>query len=189
MFKLVNEEGLWQQILRRKYLANKTLGQVSQKPGDSHFWSGLMKVKNTFLAFGVFKVNDGCGVRFWEDKWLGDFTLQHRFPCLYNIVQRKNATVANVFRSVLLNVSFWRGLYGQNLVRWHMLVSLVADTTLNHDRDGFRWNLHQNGLFSTKSMYEALIGFGQVRQNDLVWKLKLPLKIKIFSWFLRRGLL
>jgi hypothetical protein len=160
VFKLINEEGLWQQILRRKYLGNKTLGQVVRKQGDSHFWSGLMKVKDIFFANGIFRVNNGQDTRFWEDKWLGDFSLQHRFPSLYNLVQRKNATVANVLGFVPLNVSYRRGLHGANLERWHTLVSLVVDTTLNQARDSFRWSLHQNGLFSTQSMYAALIGNG-----------------------------
>jgi hypothetical protein len=28
LFKLVNKEGLWQQILRKKYLTNQTIGKV-----------------------------------------------------------------------------------------------------------------------------------------------------------------
>ena len=45
------------------------------KPGDSHFWAGLMKVKSDFLNWETFKVKDGTQVRFWEDKWLSDVTL------------------------------------------------------------------------------------------------------------------
>jgi hypothetical protein len=45
LWKLFNEDGIWQRILRNKYLCLKTLGQVEVKPGDSHFWQGLMEVK------------------------------------------------------------------------------------------------------------------------------------------------
>jgi hypothetical protein len=48
----------------KKYLWNKTLGQVTKKPGDSHFWAGLLKVKDMFLSFGTFKVNSGRNTRF-----------------------------------------------------------------------------------------------------------------------------
>jgi hypothetical protein len=48
LFKLINEEGIWQDILKKKYLKGKTLAQVEKKKGDSHFWSGLMDVKNIF---------------------------------------------------------------------------------------------------------------------------------------------
>ncbi len=52
LYKLWNEEGVWQNLLRRKYLSKKTLNHVEEKPGDSHFWSGLMMVKNIFLSCG-----------------------------------------------------------------------------------------------------------------------------------------
>ena len=38
LFKLINEEGIWQQLLRNKYLANKTIIQVEKKSRDSQFW-------------------------------------------------------------------------------------------------------------------------------------------------------
>jgi hypothetical protein len=37
VIKLLNEDGLWQEILRKKYLKGKTLSQVVKKAGDSHF--------------------------------------------------------------------------------------------------------------------------------------------------------
>ena len=64
LFKLANEEGMWQQILKRKYFRNKTIGEVQVKPGDSHFWSGLMKIKEPFLSHGRFVTNRGINVRF-----------------------------------------------------------------------------------------------------------------------------
>ncbi|XP_062193487.1 uncharacterized protein LOC133896859 [Phragmites australis] len=70
LFKLINEDGMWQQLLRRKYLKNKTIGEVKWKPGDSHFWSGLMKVKDQFLRLGSFHLNNGFQIRFWEDTWV-----------------------------------------------------------------------------------------------------------------------
>jgi hypothetical protein len=47
LFKLINEEGLWQTILRYKYLTSQTIGKVQRKPRDSHFWARLMKAKKT----------------------------------------------------------------------------------------------------------------------------------------------
>jgi hypothetical protein len=55
-----------------------------------------MKVKDLFLANGMFKVNNEHATRFWEDKWLGNFTLQHKYPSLYNIARYKHTTVATV---------------------------------------------------------------------------------------------
>ena len=74
IFKLMNEDGIWQQLLHNKYLGSKSLTQVQYKPGDSQFWTGLMKVKSEFLQWGIFKVKNRTQVRFWEDKWLSDVT-------------------------------------------------------------------------------------------------------------------
>jgi hypothetical protein len=99
LFKLLNEEGVWQQLLHNKYLKHKTLAQVEEKPTDSPFWKGLMRVKSNFFKRGKFKIGDGSRTRFWEDVWLGDVPLAQQYPSLYNIVQRKNVLVSTVFGS------------------------------------------------------------------------------------------
>jgi len=67
LYKLCNEEGLWQDLLRNKYLKHRTLSQISKKAGDSHFLSSLMGVKDQFLNLGRFKLVSGNQIRFWED--------------------------------------------------------------------------------------------------------------------------
>jgi len=60
LFRLLNEEGIWQDLLKKKYLGNKTLSQVT--PGDSQFWSSLMEIKDLFLSKGRFKVQRGTQI-------------------------------------------------------------------------------------------------------------------------------
>jgi hypothetical protein len=38
-------------------------------------------------------------------------------------------------------------------------------------------------------MYQALIDNGQMFNHKLIWKLNLPLKIKIFLWYLVKGII
>jgi hypothetical protein len=87
LFKLLNEEGVWQEILKNKYLHSKSLAEVTVKPNDSPFWKGLLKMKEDFLSRGYFKVGNGLETRFWEDTWLGNKSLAHQFTSPYNIVQ------------------------------------------------------------------------------------------------------
>jgi hypothetical protein len=54
LFKLLTENGMWQTILKQKYVGSKALSQVSWKQGDSHFWAGLMATKQKFFRFGQF---------------------------------------------------------------------------------------------------------------------------------------
>jgi hypothetical protein len=37
LFKLLTEDGVWQTLLRRKYIGSKAISQVFWKLGDSHF--------------------------------------------------------------------------------------------------------------------------------------------------------
>jgi hypothetical protein len=50
LFRLLTEDGVWQTLLRQKYASSKALSQVFWKPGDSHFYAGLMATKKHFSA-------------------------------------------------------------------------------------------------------------------------------------------
>jgi hypothetical protein len=54
---------MWQTLLRKKYLRQRTLTQVEYMLGFCHFWSRLMKFKSDFLGLGKFKIGDGTRVR------------------------------------------------------------------------------------------------------------------------------
>jgi hypothetical protein len=71
-----------------------------------------------------------------------------------------------------------------NLQSWHNLVMRIAQVHLN-DRSGiFRWSLKSDVQFSVSSMYSALLDTHMVSHNIYLWKLKIPLKIKVFLWLL-----
>jgi hypothetical protein len=75
LFNLLTEQGVWQTLLMRKYIREKTVSQVLWKPGDSHFWAGLMATNKIFFKYGTFSIKDGSQIRFWEDSWLGNGSL------------------------------------------------------------------------------------------------------------------
>jgi hypothetical protein len=55
---------------------------------------------------------------------------------------------------------------------------------LTEDPDVFVWKLTTNGVFSVKSMYTDMMNGHTVFLRKYLWKIKVPLKIKIFMWFL-----
>jgi hypothetical protein len=59
LWKLFNSSGMWQDILKKKYLGNSTFGHVTLRSGDSHFWQGLLEVKPAFLSCCKFLIGDG----------------------------------------------------------------------------------------------------------------------------------
>nr|CAE04633.3 OSJNBa0028I23.15 [Oryza sativa Japonica Group] len=180
---------VWQNLLRKKYLAKKTIMQVQKQRGDSHFWTGLMGVKDTFSSFGSFKLQDGLQIRFWEDCWLGNQSLEKIYPSLYNLVRNKNVVVAKVLERVPLNVSFRRAIIGDNLKAWHEIVANVVDINLRGQKDRFTWDASKNGTFTVNSMYKKLMFGNVIPRQSFIWKLRLPLKIKIFLWYLKEGVI
>jgi hypothetical protein len=89
LFKLLLDEGVWQEILTNKYLRGKMLSQVQAKPTDSPFWKGIMGVKDEFFQHDSLIIGDGLGTQFWKDVWLGNTSLANKYPTLYNIVRTK----------------------------------------------------------------------------------------------------
>ena len=88
------------------------------------------------------------------------------------------------------NVSWRRDLLGDKLVMWNNLLSRLTHVALSQEEKTiFLWNLDQKGEFLVKSHYLGLIYQNVLNLNKRLWKLKAPLKIKIFLWYLRRGVI
>lgn len=91
LVKMLNEEGTWQLLLKRKYLGEKTLTEATKPIEDSQFWTGLMEIKDHLFESGRFLVQSRKQTRFWEDWWIGHKPLMQQYPTLYNIVRRKKS--------------------------------------------------------------------------------------------------
>jgi hypothetical protein len=81
-------------------------------------------------------------------------------------VRRKNATVAEIFSSRPLNVSFRRNLVAENLQSWQNLVMRLINIRLTDRPDIFMWSLNFSGQFSVNSIYQALIDTNVVLNNN-----------------------
>ena len=128
----------------------------------------------------------GTSVRFWEDNWLGDAPLAQQYPLLYNIVNRKQVSVQEVLGSSPLNITFRRTLTPNKWVLWLHLVERLMDVQLSQENDSFSWNLTTSGTFTVKSMYLDYMNGHTPFLRKYIWKIKVPLKIRIFMWFLHR---
>jgi hypothetical protein len=64
-WQLEKEDGLWQQIVRYKYMHNKSIHDISHKINDSPMWADLLKVKNIYLQGRGVVTKDGTMTRFY----------------------------------------------------------------------------------------------------------------------------
>ena len=60
------------------------------------------------------------------------------------------------------------------------------DVQLSQYPDQLRWRLAKNGVFSVKCMYLDIINTSVIPSSKHVWKVKVPLKIKVFMWFVHK---
>src|SRR3954470_11824764 len=125
-WKMYNEEGIWQTLLYKKYVKSTGLSAVKHRQGDSHFWQGLLKIKNTFLNCCSFQVKGGRDVIFWEDSWIDKEPLKHLFPRLYSICFDINMSVRQVFDKGLENIKFRRTLWGESLDLWNHIKEVCS---------------------------------------------------------------
>jgi hypothetical protein len=86
-----------------------------------------------------------------------------------------------------LNISFRRALVDNNLREWLGLVAQIWQVQLKEGSDFFKWSLTRSGLFTVRSLYHHLIDKHPPFQHRKIWKMRITLKIKIFLWFLQRG--
>jgi hypothetical protein len=153
-------------------MRTKTLTQVSSKPNDSHFWRGLMHIKDEVLSKESFIIKDGTNIRFWEDTWLGDKPLKDTYPFLYHIARGRKVTISKVMSSIPLNISFRRSVVDNNLGHWLHLVARVSDVVLVDGKDYFKWPLTKNNFFTVRSMYLDALDTHLPFQHRKIWKWK-----------------
>jgi hypothetical protein len=117
-----------------------------------------------------------------------NITLREQYLAMYSIVRHKYNTIATVMETSWPNVSFRRDLAGPRLATWNTLLGKLDSVQLTEGSDEFYWNLNVNGRFTVDSMYRALVHTEMlIKDNNKICKMKIPLKVKIFVWYLRKG--
>lgn len=150
--------------------------------GQSHFWQGLVQVKNIFMNCCRKIVGNGERTCFWEEHWIGDMPLCNKFPRLYNLTYKHFVSIAEVVHSDWGCIRFRRALREETRMMWIELLQLCGDIELNNEQDRCFWKLTKSGVFSVGSLYKFIKDRQvQIAYKDL-WKLRIPLKIKVFSW-------
>ena len=117
---------------------------------------------------------------------MGQTPLADQYPLLYNIVRHRNVLVADVLVNNPLHIEFRRALSEAKWTAWLHLVGRLFHINLNDENDKFVWKLTDSGSFSVKSMYTDFMNGHTVYLKKYIWKLKVPLKIRIFMWFLQQ---
>lgn len=173
-WKLENEEGIWQEIVKAKYLRKQVVGSVSHKLDDSPVWSDLLKVKNIYLKGRTVKIGKGDVTLFWTDNWLEE-PLCYRASVLFELCNEKMITVKDFYsKGGVLTFRRWlpEVLYKQ----WIEIYGKISRIPLGEGDDKHTWKCWSKGKFTVKSLYDQLGALDAGGPYPRIWTTKIPYK-------------
>ncbi|XP_026459220.1 uncharacterized protein LOC113359863 [Papaver somniferum] len=95
-----------------------------------------------------------------QDVWLGDVSLQHKFPNLFSVSRHKDKTIKEIFveEDNSWNLAVPRRMNSITRCELVNLQNLLNAVVINSDvEDEILWSLNKKGHFSVKSTYELLV--------------------------------
>jgi hypothetical protein len=98
-WKLEKEDGLWQDIVKFRYLKKDSICTVKHRHNDFAIWYDLLKVRDIYLQGRKMCVKDGKKTLFWKDSWLYDKPLNSIFPDLFKLCSHPGISVAQMKQS------------------------------------------------------------------------------------------
>jgi hypothetical protein len=196
---LTRPDTLCAQVLKAKYYTTGDLLNAGPKSGSSFTWQSIVSGIQTFKRGHIGRVGNGRSINIWKD---------HRIP---GNVSRKIDTVRgqNLLRTIEELINPATGLWDEELVRdtFHPFEAqkiLEIPISPNLEDDFVAWHKTKSYTFSVRSAYYTewehqfrikigrVDGQGSSTTNpvwDILWKLSVPAKIKIFGWRALHGLI
>ncbi|XP_071722151.1 uncharacterized protein [Rutidosis leptorrhynchoides] len=172
------------QVLKAKYFPFSTFLEANLGNNPSLVWRSILYGRETLLKGSIWRIANSDSIRIREDNWLHNFNLSSRhFEALQERGIRRISQLLEEGRT--WNLPLLRSILGNHLAYRISLVPIRATGS-----DLFAWSGSKDNVFSVRSAYfVALEGLQQntVRNPfplfwNLIWKLDVPPKIKLFLW-------
>ena len=130
----------------------------------------------------VFSMGDGRRVKFWKDKWCGNFALCDFFPSLYALAASKEAWLVELWDSSG-EEGGWSPRFSRPFNDWEverLLVTIQGGLILIW-KIGCCGNRLRTGFFFVKSLYSALDSRSAVQfPKSIIWSPYVPTKWVFF---------
>jgi hypothetical protein len=180
LWKLENTNGLWQTIIRHKYVKGRPI--ISLKKDKVTLTSGkVFWILGIIFTSIVKKVGNGSNTSFWHNIWCDLEPLSSKYASLYDIAYDKDITVKKAFSSDFRAVNFRRRIYGTLEVDYNNLITQCNNTNISEEEDKSVWLLGNKG-YSVNSIYKEIKCSQIPLSSSFLWKTRLPHKIKAFLW-------
>lgn len=194
-----NPESLCATVLRARYYPSGDLLNAEIKKGSSFTWQSIFEGIKTLQKGHIWRVGDGSNINIWEDEWIPNCSSRKV------ITRRGQNILSKVSELINPNTNQW----DEDLIHqmfWPVDVQMILSIPLpSYQMDDFvAWSLTRSGTFSMKTanhakweaQYGHRINHGLVEEGtvphpiwDTIWKLKVPAKVKIFTWRIMRDII
>jgi hypothetical protein len=128
---------------------------VKHRQTDSAIWADLLKIRDIYLQGRKVIIGNGKKTLFWKDKWLYEKSLEVLFPDLFAMCLNQNITVEQVKKDPIV-VKFTRWLVDRWRNDWEQILVDTFSVNMGLNDDTVSWRFGFKGLFSVKSVYNAL---------------------------------
>lgn len=138
VMEMDKESGIWQHMVKNKYLKNDLLNTIKPRLDDSPVWKDLLKVRPIYLKGRKIKPNNGERTLLWSDPWLETDPLHSKFSTLYELCEEKTITIKSF---ILKNrqIGFRRWLPDILYSQWEELRHIILASHTNEINDEVFW--------------------------------------------------
>ncbi|XP_071741928.1 uncharacterized protein [Rutidosis leptorrhynchoides] len=195
---------LWVKVISGIYGQNGGLGVENFNTSFLYnsVWSNIVKFENYIDSLGVVfrssfikHIGDGASTSFWDDVWLGTFSLKNRFKRLFRLETEAGVKVKD---RIAWDGSKWVGrwnwartIMGRTQAELDELNSLLLQVPYRPDvADYWAWNQGHDGLFTARKLNELLETKVLHSNHSTLDTLKnsfIPKKVELFVWRARKG--
>jgi hypothetical protein len=199
---LTEDDDFWKVVVAAKYgvsvFGNVRLVAEDYRNCGSGWWRDICRVDGSsgwFAQAACKKVGNGGTTKFWKDVWLGNQSLQSRFPRLFSISSQKEGLVSTMGRWDG-GVWRWELLWRQNFFVWEEvifndLLNILIGVSISLEDDRWVWNPGLEESFSVKATYVYLDHLLNTHTPiysllsftfKFIWKCGVPSKVSAFAW-------
>lgn len=198
-----NRSSMWRKVLIGKYGAKSIINNINNIHSQRNLSPIMYSIQKAYVDLAPrhtrvseirWNMKDGSEVEFWHDWWNERGILAHIFQNLYILAIHKFSTVKEVqsrWPMIRENeLSFWtRALSPIERQEVTVLNDIISNVELTEGKDELKWGTHI-GPFNTSTFYKQILEDGNDQGPwNLLWKQKIPPKIKWFLWQIAQGCL
>ncbi|KAK2426239.1 hypothetical protein P8452_40952 [Trifolium repens] len=199
---LSSEDEVWKNVMMARY-GGHVVGKVSLENTwggmpCSSWWKNICCLDNHgewFKQVVTKIVGRGNLCKFWKDIWVGNQSLEHRFPRLFSMSVQQGETITEV-GSWMNRVWRWELRWRRGFFVWeeqllHELEDVIHNVNIVDTDDRWVWNPDLVGGFSVKTLYVHLDSVllphnilslsAQFAFNN-TWKTAVPSKVCALAW-------